>query len=354
MKLATQLFGDRMIVANATGCTQAWGFAPPSLPYTTNAAGRGPALSNSLFENNAEYSLGMCLSVQQQRDKTRTHVEQLGDAITEGALKDAVQTWLDGYDDSENSRQTSTALTEALLGADLAGDAAQMRDQILQERENLVKKSMWMYGGDGWAYDIGYGGLDHVIASGIDVNILIVDTELYSNTGGQASKATQKGAVAKFAAAGKRIKKKDLGLIAMQYGYVYVASVALGADPNQLIKVMKEAEAFHGPSLIIGYAPCINHGITKSMGWAQEEAKAAVQCGYWNLYRYNPDLKKQGKNPLILDSKEPNYDLETFMKGEVRFASLNRSFPETARQLAAEAVMDAKEKYAHYEHLASL
>ena len=216
----------------------------------------------------------------------------------------------------------------------------------------MTKKSMWMYGGDGWAYDIGYGGLDHVIAGGVDVNILVVDTEVYSNTGGQASKATQKGAVAPFAAAGKKMKKKDLGLIAIQYGYVYVAQVALGANPAQLIKVMKEAENFNGPSLIIAYAPCINHGVTKGMGCSQLEARKAVESGYWNLYHYNPDLKSQGKNPFILDSKEPNFELKEFMMGEVRFAALTRTFKEEADRLLKEAEADAREKYSQYKKMA--
>lgn len=352
MKLATQLFGDRMIVANATGCTQAWGFVPPSLPYTTNDQGHGPALSNSLFENNAEFSLGMCLAMDQQRNHVRMDVEALADVVEDGALKDAIKNWLAAFDSKEKSKETSGTLVRALTAAELGGKAGELKSAILFAKEHLTKKSMWMYGGDGWAYDIGYGGLDHVIAGGVDVNILVVDTEVYSNTGGQASKATQKGAVAPFAAAGKKMKKKDLGLIAIQYGYVYVAQVALGANPAQLVKVMKEAESFNGPSLIIAYAPCINHGVTKGMGCSQLEARKAVESGYWNLYHYNPDLKAQGKNPFILDSKEPNFELKEFMMGEVRFAALTRTFKEEADRLLKEAEADAREKYSQYKKMA--
>lgn len=351
MKLATQLFGDRMIVANATGCTQAWGFVAPSLPYTTNWEGHGPALSNSLFENNAEFSLGMCLSMNQQRERIAKEVQELAVSLDAGELKESLQSWIKYYDDNEESKTASRKLAAALADTELTGAQQKLKEDILYFKEHLSKKSMWMYGGDGWAYDIGYGGLDHVIASGEDVNILVVDTELYSNTGGQASKATQVGAVAKFAASGKKTKKKDLGLIALQYGYVYVAQVALGANPNQLIKVMKEAERYKGPSLIIAYAPCVNHGMAKGMGGSQLEAKAAVECGYWNLYHYNPDLKKEGKNPFVLDSKEPTFRLQEFMDGEVRFASLARSFPEEAKRLLTQAEEDARERYQQYRRL---
>lgn len=352
MKLATQLFGDRMIVANATGCTQAWGFVAPSLPYTTNCEGHGPALSNSLFENNAEFSLGMCLSMRQQRARVRMEVEALADMTDEDTIKKAADAWLHTYESSEENKASSRALVSALIETELTGEAQKLKEQILFAKEHLTKKSMWMYGGDGWAYDIGFGGLDHVIASGEDVNILVVDTEVYSNTGGQASKATQKGAVAPFAASGKKMKKKDLGLIAMQYGYVYVAQVALGANPAQLVKVMKEAERYPGPSLIIAYAPCINHGLTKGMGCSQVEAKRAVESGYWNLYHYNPELKAEGKNPFVLDSKEPTFELKDFMMGEVRFAALTRTFAEEAERLLKEAEADAREKYAEYKRMA--
>lgn len=352
MKLATQLFGDRMIVANATGCTQAWGFVPPSLPYTTNCEGHGPALSNSLFENNAEFSLGMCLAMKQQRNHVRMNVESLAEEVKDGVLKEAIVTWLNTFDENEENKEASRKLVAALVEAQLTGKALELKEEILFAKEHLSKKSMWMYGGDGWAYDIGYGGLDHVIASGEDVNILVVDTEVYSNTGGQASKATQKGAVAPFAASGKKVKKKDLGLIAMQYGYVYVAQVALGANPAQVVKVMKEAESYKGPSLIIAYAPCINHGLSKGMGCSQIEVKKAVEAGYWNLYHFNPELKAEGKNPFILDSKEPTFELKEFMMGEVRFAALTRTFKDEAERLLKEAETEAREKYNQYKKIA--
>lgn len=352
MKLATQLFGDRMIVANATGCTQAWGFVPPSLPYTTNCEGHGPALSNSLFENNAEFSLGMCLAMKQQRNHVRMNVESLAEEVKDGVLKEAIVTWLNTFDENEENKEASRKLVAALVEAQLTGKALELKEEILFAKEHLSKKSMWMYGGDGWAYDIGYGGLDHVIASGEDVNILVVDTEVYSNTGGQASKATQKGAVAPFAASGKKVKKKDLGLIAMQYGYVYVAQVALGANPAQVVKVMKEAESYKGLSLIIAYAPCINHGLSKGMGCSQIEVKKAVEAGYWNLYHFNPELKAEGKNPFILDSKEPTFELKEFMMGEVRFAALTRTFKDEAERLLKEAETEAREKYNQYKKIA--
>lgn len=352
MKLATQLFGDRMIVANATGCTQAWGFVAPSLPYTTNDEGCGPALSNSLFENNAEFSLGMCLAVEQQRRHIKMDVEALTEKLEDGALKEAAMNWLAAFDSNEESKPASRKFVAALADTQLEGEAQELKETILAAKEHLSKKSMWMYGGDGWAYDIGYGGLDHVIATGEDVNILVVDTEVYSNTGGQASKATQKGAVAPFAASGKKMKKKDLGLMAMQYGYVYVAQVALGANPAQLLKVMKEAESYKGPSLIIAYAPCINHGVPGGMGCTQLEAKKAVESGYWNLYRFDPRRKEAGLNPFVLDSKEPNFQLKEFMMGEVRFAALTRTFKDEADRLLIEAENDAKEKYARYKKLA--
>lgn len=352
MKLATQLFGDRMIVANATGCTQAWGFVPPSLPYTTNREGCGPALSNSLFENNAEFSLGMCLAMKQQRNRVRMNAEALALEAEDESLKKALKAWTQSFDQAEENKEASRKLIAALTDARLTGRAQELKEEILSAKEHLTKKSMWMYGGDGWAYDIGYGGLDHVIASGEDVNILVVDTEVYSNTGGQASKATQKGAVAPFAASGKKVKKKDLGLIAMQYGYVYVAQVALGANPGQLLKVMKEAESYKGPSLIIAYAPCINHGLSKGMGCSQLEAKKAVEAGYWNLYHFNPERKAQGKNPFVLDSKEPAFELKEFMMGEVRFAALTRTFKDEADRLLKEAEAEAREKYEQYKKIA--
>ena len=354
-KLMTQLYGDRMYLANATGCTQAWGAAAPCVPYTTNKEGWGPAWSNSLFENNAQFSVGMVLAVEQQRERIAMKVKDLL-ALTEGTeFAVAALTWLENYEDGDRSKADSRALLAALDVLEVEGDdAAELKAYIQDNSEHLTKKSMWMYGGDGWAYDIGYGGLDHVLASGRDVNVLVVDTEVYSNTGGQSSKATPIGAVAQFAAGGKPTVKKDLGALAMSYGYVYVAQVALGADPNQLIKALKEAEAYKGPSLIIAYAPCINHGISKGMANSQLEAKLAVQAGYWHLYRFNPELKKQGKNPFILDSKEPSMDFNEFLMGEVRYASLLRTFPETAEVLLKEAAEQAKEKYASYKKMAEM
>ncbi|MBR5590112.1 MAG: 4Fe-4S dicluster domain-containing protein, partial [Anaerotignum sp.] len=353
-KLMTQLYGDRMYLANATGCTQAWGAAAPCVPYTTNKEGWGPAWSNSLFENNAQFSVGMVLAVEQQRDRICMKVKDLL-ALTEGTHFAAVAlTWLENYEDGDRSKADSRALLAALEDLEVEGDAVELKAYIQDNSEHLTKKSMWMYGGDGWAYDIGYGGLDHVLASGRDVNVLVVDTEVYSNTGGQSSKATPIGAVAQFAAGGKPTVKKDLGALAMSYGYVYVAQVALGADPNQLIKAMKEAEAYKGPSLIIAYAPCINHGISKGMANSQLEAKLAVQAGYWHLYRFNPELKKQGKNPFILDSKEPSMDFNEFLMGEVRYASLVRTFPETAEKLLKEAEVQAKEKFESYKKMAEM
>ncbi len=351
-KLMTQLYGDRMYLANATGCTQAWGAAAPCVPYTTNKEGHGPAWSNSLFENNAQFSLGMVLAVEQQRERVAMKLKDLLALANDAAFAEAGKVWLDNYNDGHRSKEDTKALLTALEGLSVSGEAAGLKDFILENREHLTKKSMWMYGGDGWAYDIGYGGLDHVLASGVDVNVLIVDTEVYSNTGGQSSKATPIGAVAQFAAGGKPTVKKDLGMLAMSYGYIYVAQVALGANPAQLIKALKEAEAYNGPSLIIAYAPCINHGISKGMANAQLEAKLAVDAGYWHLYRYNPDLKKEGRNPFILDSKEPTMDYNEFIMGEVRYSSLVRTFPETAEVLLKEAADYAKEKYESYRSMA--
>ena len=346
MKLMTQLFGDRMYVANATGCTQAWGAACPNVPYTTDRNGRGPAFSNSLFENNAEFSLGMCLAVRQQREHLALDIKNRIDTTLDADLRAAFEAWLDSYDETENTLERADAVVKA------AEKSSEDVASILSNKEHLAKKSMWMYGGDGWAYDIGFGGLDHVLACGEDVNILIVDTEVYSNTGGQSSKATPIGAVAQFAASGKKTGKKDLGMIAMQYGNIYVAQVALGANPAQLIKVLKEAESFKGPSLIIAYAPCITHGIVKGMAYAQQESKLAVESGYWQLYRYDPRLKEEGKNPFVLDCKEPSIPLREFLDGEVRYASLKRTFPEHAEVLLKAAEEAAAEKYRRYRDLA--
>jgi len=347
IKLMTQLYGDRMYLANATGCTQAWGAAAPSVPYTVNKDGHGPAWGNSLFENNAEYSLGMCLAAKQQREQLAMRLQRIRETAS-AELQQAIDAWQEQYDVSEGTKERSDAVIAALQGVE-GEDAA----YVLYHKEHLAKKSMWMYGGDGWAYDIGFGGLDHVLASGEDVNILIVDTEVYSNTGGQSSKATPIGAVAQFAASGKKVQKKDLGLIAMSYGYVYVAQVAMGANFDQLVKVLKEAEEYKGPSLIIAYAPCINHGIVKGMGYSQEEAKLAVQSGYWNLYRYDPRRKEAGENPFVMDSGEPSIPLRDFLMGEVRYAALARKFPDQAEALLQQAEEHAKEKYESYVKLAN-
>ena len=354
MKILTQLFGPRMLVANATGCTQAWGSAMPSIPYTTNSEGFGPAWSNSVFEDNAEFALGMSLSMTQQRDDIRIKSEQLL-PLTDGALHDAIQAWLDSIgvaNEGEVTEGISRAYIKALSEAELTGEADALQKYILAHREHIIKKTIWMYGGDGWAYDIGYGGLDHVMAMNANLNVMLVDTEVYSNTGGQSSKATPVGAVAQFAASGRKFNKKDLGRLLMTYGHIYVAQVALGADPNQLIKAIKEAEAYDGPSIIIAYSPCINHGIRGGMGNAQEEMKRAVDCGYWHLYRYNPSLEKEGKNPFILDSKEPKESFREYLMGETRYAALTRTFPDIADELFAKAEEFAKKKYEIYKELA--
>jgi len=348
-KLMTQLFGDRMYFANATGCSQAWGAACPSVPYTTNHEGHGPAWSNSLFENNAEFLLGIHLGVEQQRGRLISKVEELLKAEESSIDKEALKYWLENKDIRENTKDASRKLIQALCEASLEDKEQELKEFILDNKEHLVKKSMWMYGGDGWAYDIGYGGLDHVLASGENVNVLVVDTEVYSNTGGQASKSTPLGAVAKLATTGKRTNKKDLGMITMNYGNVYVAQVAMGANQAQLIKALEEAESYPGPSLIIAYAPCVNHGITKGMGCVQQEQKEAVESGYWHLYRYNPLLKKEGKNPFILDSKEPSKSYKDFIMGETRYTSLMRTFPETGVELFERAEEAAKEKYLKYK-----
>ena len=349
MKLMTQLFGERMYVADATGCTYVVGSSTPAFPYAKTPKGYGPAPSNSLFENNAEYGLGMYLSVEQMRRQTKMHAAAALESTGDDTLKQALAAWLEKGDTPDETRAVSDALKEVLAATE--DDSADVR--FLKDRTDaLVKKSIWMYGGDGWAYDIGYGGLDHVLASGVDVNILVVDTEVYSNTGGQASKATAIGATAQFANAGKETAKKDLGRIAMAYDNVYVAKVAMGANPAQLVTALKEAEAHKGPSLIIAYAPCINHGISNGMGKSQLEQKLAVECGYWPLYRYIPENIDAGKNPFILDSREPNGKLREFMMGEVRFAALTRTFPERAEVLFKAAEEQCAKRYATYKAMA--
>ena len=348
VKLITQLFGDRMMIANATGCSSIWGASAPSMPYTKNHKGHGPAWANSLFEDNAEYGLGMYLGVKAVRERLAQEMEVVKDSVS-ADLKAAMEDWIANAEVGEGSRERAEKL-EALLQAEKSGN--DKLEAIYNDKQFFVKRSQWIFGGDGWAYDIGYGGLDHVLASGDDVNVLVFDTEVYSNTGGQSSKSTPEAAVAKFAASGKRTKKKDLGMMAMSYGYVYVAQINMGADKNQALKAIKEAEAYHGPSLIIAYAPCINHGIKRGMGHSQLEAKAAVDCGYWCNYRYNPELKEQGQKSFFLDSKAPNFDeFENFLKGEVRYASLAKAFPDQAEELFAKTKKDAQERRAGYEKL---
>ncbi len=340
-KLITQLFGDRMFIANATGCSSIWGGSAPSTPYTVNKEGKGPAWANSLFEDNAEYGLGMATAVKQRRAKLIEIIE--GFAASENAdLAAAAKAWLEVKDDGKASVAASAALENAIKNADNGEDAYK---QALAMKDLFVKKSMWIFGGDGWAYDIGFGGLDHVLASGGGVNVFVFDTEVYSNTGGQASKSTPTGSVAQFAAAGKAVKKKDLAGIAMCYGYVYVAQVAMGADYNQCVKAISEAESYHGPSIVIGYAPCINHGIKKGLGTSMLETKAAVAAGYWHTFRYDPRLTAEGKNPFTLDSKEPTNDYKEFINTESRYSSLNLFFPERAKVLFDRAEIEAKEKY---------
>ena len=350
VKLVTQLFGDRMIVANATGCSSIYGGSAPTCPYTVNEEGHGPAWANSLFEDNAEFGFGMNLASTQRREKLAETIKKLMTGAWAGYAEGvtACQAWLDAMEDGEASKAASAKLIELIEGCkDCGCEADDLCKEIYAEKDQLVKKSVWIIGGDGWAYDIGYGGLDHVIAQNMDVNILVLDTEVYSNTGGQASKSSPTGAVAKFAAAGKRTRKKDLGMMAMSYGYVYVAQVAMGADMNQLIKAMHEAEAYHGPSIIIAYSPCINHGI--KMNNAQAEIKKAVAAGYWPMYRFNPEATPK----LTIDSKAPTGSYQEFIKSENRYASLMRQFPEAAEKLFAEAEKDASERLDNLKKLAA-
>ncbi len=353
IKLATQLFGDRMLIANATGCSSIWGASAPSMPYCKDENGRGPAWANSLFEDNAEYGYGMALASKQHREKIEHNMRALLELDVDETLKEAMEEWLEFKDDGKESRAKSDKVVAAIQNLGTQDTVVRaLCDRIMDLKDYLVKKSIWALGGDGWAYDIGYGGLDHVLASGENINILVFDTEVYSNTGGQASKATPAAAIAKFAASGKRIKKKDLGMMAISYGYVYVAQVAMGADKNQLMKAMIEAEAYDGPSLIIAYAPCINHGLKKGMGKSQENMKDAVEAGYWSMYRYNPELKKKGKNPFILDSKEPTKSFKDFIMAQTRYSSLAKEFPEVADKLFALTEEDAKERLAGYQKMA--
>ncbi len=352
VKLVTQLFGDHMIVANATGCSSIYGGSAPTCPYTTNRAGQGPAWASSLFEDNAEFGFGMAIATTEKVKRLESLVKEAIASNISPELQKALEEWLAGKDNYEKSMDAASRI-RPLLTEDLMSVDAGVRPVlagIKSLESNLVKKSIWVIGGDGWAYDIGYGGLDHVLASGTKVNVLVLDTEVYSNTGGQSSKATPRGAVARFAAAGKTTKKKDLGLIAMTYGYIYVASIGLGANPAQAVKALVEAEKYPGPSLVVAYSPCINHGI--DMTQSQLEIKKAVSAGYWTLYRYNPALIDEGKNPLTLDSPEPTAGYQDFLMGEVRYASLTRQFPDVAKVLFETATKDAQERRSRYRFFA--
>ena len=349
IKLITQLYGDQMIVTNATGCSSIYGGSAPSTPYCANVQGQGPAWANSLFEDNAEYGFGLATGVNKNRDRIKNKMVAAMDDV-KPATKEAFTAWIDSMENRDASKAASAKLLEVL-----DKESHAVSEEIKGFKQYLVKKSVWIFGGDGWAYDIGYGGLDHVIASGEDVNILVMDTEVYSNTGGQASKATPLGAVAKFAASGKKIRKKDLGMMAMTYGYVYVAQVSIGASQSQFLKAVREAEAYPGPSMIIAYSPCINHGLRAGMGKAQAQGKFAVESGYWHLYRYNPVLEDEGKNPFSLDSKEPQWDqFQSFLNSEVRYTSLQKSFPAEAAVLFKSAQTNAKWRYNSYVRMASL
>jgi len=349
-KLVTQLYGDRLMIANATGCSSVWTGSTPSIPYTTNHRGHGPAWGNSLFEDNAEFGLGMLLGVKQIRKQLAQKIAQATEQAPSPEFAAAAADWLANQNQGEGTRQRADRLIAAL-------EQVKGQDHLLQaiyeDKDFLVKRSQWLFGGDGWAYDIGFGGLDHVLASGEDVNVLVFDTEVYSNTGGQSSKATPTAAIAKFAASGKKIRKKDLGQIAMSYGYVYVAQISMGADKNQTLKAIAEAEAYPGPSLIIAYSPCINHGLKLGMNCSQEESKRAVSSGYWAMYRYNPALKEAGKNPFLLDSKEPTMSFRDFLMGEVRYSSLLKEYPEQAEQLFAKTEADAMDRLTTYKKLAN-
>ena len=349
-KLITQLFGDRMYIANATGCSSIWGNSSPSTPYTVNEKGQGPAWSNSLFEDNAEFGYGMLLAQRAIRGGLKAKVEAvMNSEKAPEEVKAACKEYLDTFDCGATNGTATDKLVEAIKDADC--DTCR---EIVKNKDFLAKKSQWIFGGDGWAYDIGFGGVDHVLASGKDINVMVFDTEVYSNTGGQSSKATPTGAVAQFAAGGKETKKKDMASIAMSYGYVYVAQIAMGADYNQAVKAIAEAEAYPGPSLIIAYAPCINHGIKKGMSKAQTEEQLAVQTGYWHCFRFNPALAAEGKSAFTLDSKAPSGDYQEFLNGEVRYNSLKRANPAKAERLFGKNEQEAKDRYTYLNKLVKL
>lgn len=353
IKLITQLFGDRMMIANATGCTSIYGGSAPATPYRKNEEGKGPAWANSLFEDNAEYGFGYALATMTMRNRIEKLMKQaIGTDGTSEELKTLFQSWIDNKDEAEKTKELYQPIVAAAEKCEASG--CEICKEILSLKQYLIKRSIWIFGGDGWAYDIGFGGLDHVIAAGEDVNILVLDTEVYSNTGGQSSKSTPIAAVAKFAAAGKRIRKKDLGMIAATYGYVYVAQVAMGANQGQCLKAIREAEEYKGPSLVIAYSPCISHGLRRGMGHAQDEEKAAVACGYWHLWRYNPMLEEEGKNPFLMDSKEPDWSkFQEFLGGEVRYTSLQKSNPAEASELYQAAQENAMWRYKSYQRMAA-
>ncbi|WP_313413098.1 pyruvate:ferredoxin (flavodoxin) oxidoreductase [Sedimentibacter sp.] len=351
IKLITQLFGDRMMISNATGCSSIYGASAPSMPYTVNTEGKGPAWINPLFEDAAEFGLGLQMGVKQNREKLSVLMKDAIKANIDDNLKNAFSLWIDNINDCDGSIKATNMILNILKDATYSD--SQIISDILKLKDYLIKKSVWAFGGDGWAYDIGYGGLDHALAMGEDINLLVMDTEVYSNTGGQCSKSTPAAAVAKFAAGGKKIRKKDLGLIAMTYGYIYVAQIAMGADMNQTIKAIKEAESYNGPSLIIAYSPCINHGIKSGMGTSMMEEKRAVESGYWHLYRFDPLLKEQGKNPFTLDSKEPKGDYKEFINGEIRFSQLKNVFPEIAEEMFNVSAEHAAERYRRYKALSA-
>ena len=353
IKVVTQLFGDRMMIANATGCSSIWGASAPSTAYTVNHEGKGPTWANSLFEDNAEFGYGMALATNQMRSKIADIMRELVSLNIKENYKEILNNWLNTMEDGEASKVASEEVKNVLANLEVEdARAKELFAELNDKKDYLVKRSIWLLGGDGWAYDIGYGGLDHVLASGEDVNVLVFDTEVYSNTGGQSSKATPAAAMAKFAASGKKSRKKDLGMMAMSYGNVYVAQVGMGADKNQFMKAITEAESYKGPSLIIAYAPCINHGIKEGMGRSQANIQQAVASGYWHLYRYNPMLADQGKNPFTLDSKEGQASFRDFLMGQVRYAAIAKQYPETAEELFQKAEKDAKHRYMTYKRLA--
>ena len=350
-KLVTQLYGDSMVIANATGCSSIWGGSAPSTPYTTNSQNRGPAWANSLFEDTAEFGFGMVIGNKKIQEGLLLKATYLSELLQESSLKQSILNWISTLNNTLESKHATAMLLQELQNVTLTGEAGEIRNDIIQHKDSLAKISHWIFGGDGWAYDIGFGGLDHVIASGVNINILVFDTEVYSNTGGQSSKSTPQAAIANFAAAGKSTAKKDLGMIAMSYGNVYVAQVGLGANPTQTLKALIEAENHPGPSIVIAYSPCIAHGIRGGMGKSQQQIKDAVSSGYWHLYRYNPLLREEGKNPFILDSKEPTTNIRDFLDTETRYSSLKRFFPERAKSLYEAAEAHSKRKYEEYKRL---